>query len=270
MERDEIINEEIIKTLDSVSLETLKEETKNEDILTNSEYDRISRLSNTERKIPWGNHNDLKSEIPRIEEVYSLCEKLAKKDLKKGACLVVLYLTGGRIGEIVGRDFDDKSHWNGIRLRDIEYHESQEGDFVTIKTIIEKSKVNRGIIKTGKPYKILFKTAIIPVSDLYKPFFEILWLYLEDKKEESDLNQPVFPGVNYFNFYKYIKENIGGFGFHIFRHWRTTHLVQYHNFNEGELREYLGWDSKSSMPSVYTHSNKQIFLNKMRKTYNNI
>lgn len=272
MERKEILNDDVLEQIENFSLDSFKEDDKKDKEryeIDEKIQKRITTLAQRTRKEPWGNHRELKDDIPKIEFITHLCKKLANKDLKKGAALTILYLSVSRIGEILGNTFNDGSVWKGVRLGDIQFIEDKSGDYIQLKTIIEKLKINKNAGKDGQKYKLFFKYSYIPVDEMYKPLIEILWDYIEQEfKDEISPDTPLFEGLNYDSLWSYIQTNVGPYNFHIFRHWRTSHLAHYHNYKEVDLRNTIGWDKKSDMPTTYVHSSKDILINKMRKNFN--
>lgn len=213
----------------------------------------------------WKFHNALMGEHVSIPDIIEKCQKIADDNLARGAALAFIYLSGSRVCEILGKTFKDGTIWKGIRIKDIQQIRVKGQDFLKIRTLIEKHIDNK-FIKTS--YKIRYKYAYVPVNELYAPFLEILEAY-SDTIESNEPDFPLFEAVKADTLYQATIRLIGT-NLHIFRHWRATHMVHYHNFTEPDLKRMFGWSKKSSLASNYTHTDDTYLMGKVATNFYDI
>jgi hypothetical protein len=140
------------------------------------------------------------------------------KNPRNQALFVILYLTAGRISEVV----------RSLYRKDLS---EQEVDF---RRVILFRMNNR------KHRKQNFKNIPIPY-DKEKELLDIIFPWLDDK----DLEQCLFPFTKTRG-YQIIKKETG-WNPHWIRHLRLTNLAVYNDFNDQLLVKFAGWtDSRPS------------------------
>jgi len=146
---------------------------------------------------------------------------IAAKKIKKPrdqALFIILYLTGGRISEVVGT----------LYRKDISLQEVDCRQIVLFRLCNRKHKDKK------------FKDIPVPM-DKEKDLLDLLFPWLESKELETRL----------FNFsktraYQIIKKETG-WNPHWIRHIRLTNLAVYNDFNDQLLVKFAGWsDSRPS------------------------
>jgi len=236
---------------------------------------KLQKFKNERSKGAWSNHKRAIEEVPTLEDVIGLIRNIAKKDLKKAACCAILYLTGARIGEILGRTFKDNTVWEGIKWGDITSTEKETKEIVRIRTICEKRADNKFIIERNRKYQFIIKVIPIVIYNKpegykylpdeidYEPLIDIIRKYMESLPQPKD-EDLIFPRLTIKGIGMYLNRHYR-LSLHAFRHWRATHLIYLHNLTEAELRKILGWEKDSNMPTNYTHIPLDILEEKLSK-----
>lgn len=265
----EIITSEDLEEVERVSLneiikgrfDPVKEEEKfgafNK--LLNYKFSKEERAHNR----PWSNHNKVTIAMPYLGEVSEWITLMAKKRLKYATICAVLYLTASRVSEVLGRKFKDGTVYEGIRWRDLVENIDESGmEWIHIRTIVEKRNENWNIVERGSKYKFILKLMKIPINKEYLGILDVIKQYA-DKYPNRNPEDLVFPKVHSRTFARYLNRN-WGLSCHSLRHFRCSHLVNYHGLTESELREKIQWDKKSLMPMTYIHVDEQIIDSKMK------
>ena len=233
--------------------------------LTNEEIKTATKFAIRTRSRPWEKIAELLDEVPTLETLFDAFSQAARHDLQRSACLVVMYLTGSRIHEIIPTVFKDGSVWNGVRQRDFFVVENGDERYLKIRTVTQKRNENRKDNPKYKGiYRKIFKYSYIPINEMYAPFLKIVEAYSNSIKSK-DKNFPIFHNLTYDRMYNFCKRFTFDSGLHIYRHWRTTHLATIHGFTEAELRAVLGWSKTSALPTRYTHINERSLMGKMNR-----
>jgi len=213
------------------------------------------KLANKTRRVPWGLHLELLN-----RELLPLPEFINKvvncKDLMIACIVSLIYLTGSRGGEIMRKKFPEKE---SIKLKDFQM--SNNGEYLIITSPVFKL---RNSSKIRKNPTLRFKKAYIKLdpSDMYYPLFEIIDKYLDSLTNEEKMNPetPLFK-IQYGTLRKNLKKYLN-WNPHYIRHLRASHLVQYHNFNDLDLRDFFGWIT-GDMPTRYTHQSSEQLRKKL-------
>ena len=157
------------------------------------------------------------------------------------------YLMGGRISEIVGQK--SKKEESGYRIKPVRKHQLEE------RTIAGKKYLVLFHVGTLKRRKVIYRN--IPISmKTEADFLEIIFDYASDKAED----EPLFK-MSRQRAWAIIKGQYGWFP-HYFRHLRSSHLVEYEGFSEGDLMRYHGWSSPN-MGKNYVHLDWKHLAKKM-------
>jgi len=230
--------------------------------LTPEEILHNTRLAMRKRVAPWQNNHEFENENFTIEEVTKFITNVASYSIEESAALAIIYLTGSRVGEVIGNKFKDGTKWEGVRQKDIKVLDEPLGKVIKIRTMIEKHNDNQGAnLKTF--YRFRYKNAYIPVVELYKDLIELLEKY-SDTLNDDDPELLLFPNVKYNGLRTRWHRFAIKCGVHVLRHWRASHLVRYHGFSEADLRLYFGWSKTSDLPTRYTHNAATTLISKSR------
>ncbi|HDK42507.1 MAG TPA: site-specific integrase [Candidatus Pacearchaeota archaeon] len=193
-----------------------------------------------------------------IEDIYNRIKKM--NNIRDKCLLVMLYITAGRISEIVRRDV--------VKFRKKEVRLVNKGKVKRAKIIDYSTKERKRIEPSIKRRDLSLQTKddkktvvirmrnlknkrkgeqvkLIPLplnSEINKKFFAIIKQYVQILDEDEEL----FPiGIRR-------AENIilkAGFNPHFLRSVRLTHLVKYHNFSDQKLKAFSGWSD--SRPAAH-------------------
>lgn len=176
-----------------------------------------------------GDDIDMMGQRELLHKIKTLTTKNTKRDR---ALISFMYLLGGRISEVLP-----------IKRYQIEERIVQDSRFLVIfhvKTLKRKKKVPRNI----------------PINyEKYKDFVDIILDYIIGLEEQDQL----------FTFtrqraWQIINERMGLFC-HYFRHLRSSHLVEYEGYTEGDLKRFHGW-STDNMANTYVHLDWQYLAKK--------
>ena len=178
--------------------------------------------------------------LKKIEEVKGVYTAARLRDR---ALLVVLYLTGGRVGEIVRKGFLGTGT-DGLTKEDI----------TTIKQGERKFRIfNIRNLKSEKR-----KRKEIPVAE-DNPLNMKMLEFLDEFMENLYPDEPLFP-ISVRRAQDIVKRHMGkDISPHYFRHARMTHLARDKGLNEWELATYAGWDSTQSARSYVHDDPKKLF-----------
>lgn len=189
-------------------------------------------------------------EVPSQEELLDIVKREESK--RKRALFIVLYLTAGRINEVVpcryqrrkksikktfmqpdGRErvervgmkkWRDDIRYSGIKKKDIQFIEKSGHKIMLITMRNEKHRERK------------WKRLPTPI-DKEQEFVDILLEYLDTLGEEDVL----FPFTSVTG-WSYVK-SMSGFHPHFLRHIRLTHLVQLYNYDHILLMKFAGWSN---------------------------
>lgn len=197
-----------------------------------------------------------KKPVPEVINKGDVIE-LAKSidDSKIKALFCALYLTGGRITEVLN-----------LKPKDIELVESKDGKTaMLVKMITLKNK------KTG--------VRIVPIDvrkanmELIKPLLELRQKTRNDDKMWGDMSRNLaFYYISKLKFELYVRKAGGEtervmfkLHPHYLRHVALTHLVSHYDFTDSELKQFAGW-SNTVPAATYVHLKYKDILNKLRAT----
>lgn len=238
----------------------------------------------SDKRYAWWRHRQLKKDyaltlrdlIRQVQDYYDAnisIDGRYEKTLTTCALFIVLYLTGGRIAEVVcppskrsvERTLADgtKKTYNyeydgiGLRVGDIrlEPAEPKEGEkqYMVIRLRVLKRRT-----------EVIMRNAYVRYNaedDVYKDLVKILSEYLEiivtDKAEDKE---PLFE-MSVQSARQYITRafNINP---HFLRDCRCTHLMSINKLNTAELQKYFAWKSPG-MVLRYSLANDAEILNKI-------
>lgn len=168
-------------------------------------------------KEAWSNQKELqKQDIPTYEEMYKLIEAI--NDPRNKALIALLYLTAGRITEVVQE------------IRPLDFTQSAVGDIEVLQIRMPNRKNRRR------------RRKVIPIRyDTEGKYIGLIRNYYNTCHPEK----PLFD-LNRHRAYEIIKEELG-WNPHFIRHVRVTHLVTHFGYGEQHLRMFAGWsDSRQS------------------------
>lgn len=239
-------------------------------------FDEIEQERRQNPKPPWKNarrlHHEKAAEFLTPEDIYNKINSL--KNIRDKCLLVMLYITAGRVEELVRRKI-------------IRYHKKK------VRTI-KKGKTKIAYIPDySKPREIVREELGIKKSDITVQMFKerkIILIKMRNLKNkqpgfdiklipfplESDINKKLFEILRQYLFSLYPEEelfqigkrraeqivNTIGFNPHFFRTCRLTHLVKYNNFSDQKLKTFAGW-SDSRPSKRYININWEDLVNSM-------
>jgi len=167
---------------------------------------------------PWGLQSSLKLlKIPSENDIKVLAANIS--DIRTRALFIMLYLTAGRVTEVVG---------SALKKSDIELKYKQNRAVMLIKMPNRKHKTRH------------WKDIPIPL-DKEGVLIKLLNEYLKTKYTEDALFK-----FGKIRSYQLIR-GATGFNNHWIRHLRLTHLVMNYDFNEQLLVRFAGWTN--SLPA---------------------
>lgn len=167
---------------------------------------------------PWGLQKSLKrGKIPSESDIKILASNI--KDIRTRALFIMLYLTAGRVSEIVN---------SAVKKQDIELKYRQNRAVMLIK------------MPNRKHRKRHWKDIPIPL-DKEGVLVKLLNEYLKDLFTEDALFK-----FGKIRAYQLIRAEVG-WNNHWIRHLRLTHLVLNYDFNEQILVRFAGWTN--SLPA---------------------
>ena len=142
-------------------------------------------------------------------------------DIKIRALFCILYLTAGRIREVIP---NRKKNFPSIKKEDFSYSYKDDRKYISIDIRNEKHKSRKR------------KEIPLPMD---KEENIRLWKLIKEYLDTLKLNEELFT-FSYQYAYKRLKPYIDG-NPHWLRHIRLTHLITVYNFNENLLQRYAGW-----------------------------
>jgi integrase len=162
----------------------------------------------------WKFQNVLKDDInfPTPNDIIVKARNI--KSLKTRALFIILYLTGGRISEVV----------KSIAKCDVS------------EPTIDGKKIMIIRMRNRKNKRTLFKNQVI-VYEMEKELVDMLKEFIDPKDIED-----IFFNYSYVRAWKVLKKYVG-YNPHWIRHIRLTHLVTYFDFNDRELVTFAGWSN---------------------------
>jgi len=209
---------------------------------------------------PWNRARELQdsraAEFLNPQEIYN---KVTKFNNIRDQCLYLLmYITAGRIGEIVIRDV-----WKiGKKMARVVKNSRAKNKYVQDFTKKTRVKTELGLIKSNLIIEELEDTKILTIQ----------MKNLKNKQKHENIKIQPFPLNNELNIkinnliQQYLSTlepedelfpigirraeqiiNKVGFNPHFLRSCRLTHLVKYYNFTDQQLKIFAGWsDSRPS------------------------
>jgi integrase len=167
----------------------------------------------------WGLQKDLqKQRIPTEGDIKVIAANIP--DERTRALFILLYLTGGRISEIVFPE--------GLKKKNLD-EQYRNGRAVLLLNIPNRKHRTRH-----------FKDIPIPIDKEFE-LLELLRLYLQKFRDDDVLFD--FGKIRAYQ----LLRGATGWNCHWIRHIRLTHLVLYHDFNEQLLIQFAGWTN--SLPA---------------------
>lgn len=199
---------------------------------------------------PWGKQKLLlQKDIPSLIEINSLIAAIPNPRTR--ALVILEYLTGGRVSELVGR----KEHYLYSKeaiegAKAIAQIKNKEGGVILKYKILQEEigiKKNNLLITEMQGRKVLLikmynrknktkKRKEIPIPiDKEEAMIAYLVDYLNTLAPEGRL----FP-FGRIRAYQLVMAATG-INNHFYRHIRASHLVMYHDYNEYKLIRFMGW-----------------------------
>ena len=178
--------------------------------------------------------------IKKIEDIQGL---FFPRIMRDRALICVLYLTGGRVGEVVRKGFLGTGK-DGLCKEDINTLSRNKRKFRIFDLRNLKSEKR--------------KRKELPVAE-DDPLNAKMLEYVDQYMENLLPTEPLFP-ISIRRAQEIVKKHMGqDISPHYFRHMRMTHLARDKGLNEWELATYAGWDSTSSAKSYVHDDPKKLF-----------
>ena len=159
------------------------------------------------------------------------------KPMRDRALVVMLYLTGARISEVVRK----------ITPIQIEVQNFHDSDFMVISNVECLKRRKNNIAKRNIAININREGEFL--------------VYLRYYMDRSADDEPLF-NISRQHAYTIIRCLRDDFFPHYLRHLRCSHLSSLYGFNSAELRQYFGW-SDDKPAATYTHLNWRDSARKM-------
>lgn len=169
---------------------------------------------------------------------------LSISDVRDRALLVLIYVTGGRVGEIV---WHKEYAQPPVKRKDIRNFPTH----LTIFVFTEKIHIFRKVLLS----RIVESHYIDVIESYIKSFKDNEYLFPMTTRNAQKIFRKHFPDVNVTR-----KEKVLGQkkqGIHLMRKWRATHMKQGKTVNPGEICDdkfimlQLGWTDRGSLDNVY-------------------
>lgn len=166
----------------------------------------------------WSKQSFLKEErIQTIQEIIGMAETIDKD--RDRALFILVYLTGGRIKEIIRKEEKPSIKKNDLEIRNVD---GREVLLINIRNEKNRKKKRKELpVPLDRKENQLFWNLLIP--------------YLNVLSGDDEL----FP-ISYQTAYEII-DKISGWNPHWFRHLRATHLVTVYKYTAHQLMLYMGW-----------------------------
>ena len=165
-------------------------------------------------------------------------------NVRDRALLVLIYVTGGRVGEIV---WHRKYEQPPVKRKDIRSFDQHINIFV----FTEKIHIYRKVLLSR-----IVESDYIDIIESYSRLFkDNEYLFPMTTRNAQRIFRKHFPDINVTR-----KEKVLGQkkqGIHLMRKWRATHMKQNKTVNPGELCDdkfimlQLGWTDRGSLDNVY-------------------
>jgi integrase len=193
---------------------------------------------------PWGKQRVLKgddSPVPDIHYIIETAETIKDNRLRALYCL--LYLTGGRICELVRKKgYDLVAHSDNKITKDFKYNKvsNDEKDKPSVRKRqlrFEELNSRQALfidLRNEKNKEKHTKTIPIPLD---RPEYAPLITMIKEYISSLEMDQELFP-FNYQYAYRLLKPYYNP---HWFRHIRATHLTLNNDLPGPLLRKYMGW-----------------------------
>lgn len=205
-----------------------------------------------------------------------------KPNLTHAALVSILYLTGGRISEIlqpklhVQRKHVDRT--GNIKQYEYNYDPEQGlkfGDLAFEPSDVDRKEgdpqwliIRKVVVKKRAPFNVSLEIARTDdEEDLYFPLVKVIGDYLaaqwnitgeEGFKQHANVHMFAF---NRDTGQKILRSHC--LTAHYFRHLRASHLMRYHAFSPADLKVFFSWTSET-MALRYARSDRSAIRSKMR------
>ena len=171
--------------------------------------------------------------IPTTTEFFNKCKEIT--NLRDKALISVLYLTGARENEILGK-------FKANQIKEIEREGYKFIHFVNIPTLKKRDLAEHN-------------PRTIPIlKSTHYGFLSWIFAYIKEISEDANksLSEPLFTMTD--RNLRYITEKWLGINPHRIRHYRATNLSREKEFNEAMLRRFFNWSFNTHV-GRYTQNN---------------
>ena len=177
---------------------------------------------------PWQiqkQNDNMNLNMPSIKKMISLIGSIPYVDHR--ALVGMVYLTGGRISELIRSDRYGR-YLPSIKRKQIQIDEHEGHKILKISF--------RTLKKRGERRDTSYRVIPVPLDiEINKEIVALIWPYLKDLNPEEEL----FP-IKYTQAYNLIRKYTG-WNCHWIRHIRTYHLLTVIGLKEELIRIYMGW-----------------------------
>lgn len=207
----------------------------------------------------------LNIKFPDGIENYQMNSRTLKKTYRQIALAALLYISGKRISEIVGKREKGKYIIKPLMRNQISIDTEDDGEKAIIISNVSILKTRAKLINTGHELIKDYPKQTIKLPYSYDgKLFEFLWKYIKDMDRIRSTNYILFP-ITRVSAWRYIQEI---FDKKIYTHWlrhsRFTSITKDMGFNELQLRQFAGWTT-TRMATSYVHLDEDILYRSMKQ-----
>lgn len=196
---------------------------------------------------------------------YAQTEEIFKRirHLEERSLLILIYLTGARVSEILGKRGQNFNKEKLPKLNCITYDSKNQTFIITITRSKSKRNKKRSVLISYSEEPYYFE-AVLTWIEARRQQIRAKYKHRPAGDEWTDF-EPLFKPQSYKRGVRIFEKHFGFLyhqNIHMLRHLRTTHLLRNFGYSIFQISKVLGWDNIQIPASTYAHYDLSEIQNK--------